>query len=63
MLRHIDDGVILLAVLADEKLVDCRFVSVVFEQHCSAGCQAGGDNDRARRQQRSSFHVWNFVLL
>ncbi|MBN3835116.1 hypothetical protein [Burkholderia sp. Ac-20344] len=50
MLGHIEDAVIFPAVLADEKSVDRPFVSAVFEQYCSAACQAGIDNDRARRR-------------
>ncbi|WP_227791950.1 hypothetical protein [Burkholderia sp. BE17] len=65
MLGHIEDVVIFLAehdkflaVLANEESVDGRFVSAVFEP-----CRTGSGNDRAGRQQRSSFHVWSSILF
>ncbi|WP_230952504.1 hypothetical protein [Burkholderia cepacia] len=52
-----------LAVLADEESVDRLFVSVIFEQHCRAACQAGGDNDHALPSAAPFFSCLEFDLV
>ncbi|MCA8027729.1 hypothetical protein [Burkholderia cepacia] len=52
-----------LAVLADEESVDRLFVSAIFEQHCRAACQAGGDNDHAPPSAALFFSCLEFDLV
>ncbi|QOH33353.1 hypothetical protein C7S14_4692 [Burkholderia cepacia] len=52
-----------LAILADEESVDRLFVSAIFEQHCRAACQAGGDNDHALPSAALFFFCLEFDLV
>ncbi|MCA7990124.1 hypothetical protein LGM63_05690 [Burkholderia cepacia] len=52
-----------LAILADEESVDRLFVSAIFEQHCRAACQAGGDNDPAPPSAAPFFFCLEFDLV
>ncbi|MEN2469767.1 hypothetical protein [Burkholderia sp. GS2Y] len=45
MLGHVENVLIFLAALADEKSVDKLFVFADSEQHCCAVCQAGIGNE------------------